>query len=152
MSGRPINRDATFGMVEDMIAQWTASLGADYRPDITGGEGSTHRRGQSGNAKFDAFIEDVLRAGQQAQQRQQAQQQQRRQRPPTAAEQEALARARAAKAARHEMGFRPDEPLSEDVIRERKKQLARQHHPDRGGDPARMAAINNAADVLLEML
>jgi hypothetical protein len=55
-------------------------------------------------------------------------------------------------AARGVMGFAPREPLTEKKIKDRKRMLAMQHHPDRGGTPQRMAAINDAADVLLEEL
>lgn len=54
--------------------------------------------------------------------------------------------------ARNAMGFGPADPLTEDTINQRRRQLARKHHPDRGGSTERMMVINDAADVLLESL
>lgn len=54
--------------------------------------------------------------------------------------------------ARAALGFGPDVPLTESVIKARKKQLAREHHPDFGGSTAMMAMINDAADVLIASL
>jgi hypothetical protein len=54
--------------------------------------------------------------------------------------------------ARNAMGFGPADPLTEDLINQRRRQLARRHHPDRGGSTSRMSTINDAADVLLESL
>src|SRR5262245_36008462 len=51
--------------------------------------------------------------------------------------------------ARHVMGFSHDEPLTEAAIKERKRQLAKRHHPDRGGSDEMMARVNDAADILL---
>lgn len=47
------------------------------------------------------------------------------------------------------LGFAESEPITADMVKERRKVLARKHHPDRGGDPAKMTAINAACDVLL---
>lgn len=55
-------------------------------------------------------------------------------------------------AARRVMGFPPTGRLTEQTIKERKRTLAMKHHPDRGGSVQAMAAINDAADVLLEEL
>jgi hypothetical protein len=52
--------------------------------------------------------------------------------------------------ARQELGFQPREPLVAADVEQRRKQLARKHHPDLGGSVARMASINQAADLLLE--
>lgn len=54
--------------------------------------------------------------------------------------------------ARRALGFGPADLLTEDTIKERRRQLARKHHPDRGGSTARMQAINDACDVLLGSL
>lgn len=42
--------------------------------------------------------------------------------------------------------------VSADEVRARWKELAAQHHPDRGGDPAKMAEINAARDEALREL
>ncbi len=54
--------------------------------------------------------------------------------------------------ARRELGFGPSDPLTEDVIKERRRLLARRHHPDRGGSVKKMQEINDATDVLLASL
>lgn len=149
LAGRPINRDATIGAVESMIAQWTASIGSSYMPDLRGveSEGAAHRRAQSGFPRFDDFVDDVVRAGRATRQRARAPSPEESARAAAAA-----AAAEAAKNARAELGFGVTEVLSEESIRDRRKKLARRHHPDSGGSAAKMAAINNAADVLLAML
>lgn len=49
------------------------------------------------------------------------------------------------------MHFGPDEPLTAQKIKDRKRQLAKICHPDTGtADPAGMAQINEAADALLK--
>ncbi len=42
-----------------------------------------------------------------------------------------------------------EDPVDDAAIRRRYRQLARQHHPDRGGDGARLREINAAMDRLL---
>lgn len=39
---------------------------------------------------------------------------------------------------------------SYDVVKQRYRKLARENHPDHGGDPERMKAINAAFDLLTE--
>lgn len=56
-------------------------------------------------------------------------------------------------AARQIMGFAASEPLTEDIIRKRRAQLAKRFHPDRpGGSTEKMAQVNDAADVLMAAL
>lgn len=47
------------------------------------------------------------------------------------------------------LGFRSDERPSRDDVQRRRRELAAIHHPDAGGDAARMAEINAAADAAL---
>jgi len=54
--------------------------------------------------------------------------------------------------ARRVLGFGPADPLTEDLIKERRRQLARKHHPDKGGSVNRMQAINSATDALIAAL
>jgi hypothetical protein len=55
--------------------------------------------------------------------------------------------------ARIALGFGPSDPLTDDTIKDRRRQLARRHHPDlKGGSSEKMKTINDAADVLLESL
>jgi len=63
---------------------------------------------------------------------------------------EALAQARYL--ARQTMGFAQAEPLTEAIIKDRKRLLAKKHHPDRGGSVQKMALVNDAADILLASL
>jgi hypothetical protein len=51
--------------------------------------------------------------------------------------------------ARKVMGFGPGDPITEDAIKARKRELALKYHPDKGGSATDMAAINDAADTLL---
>jgi hypothetical protein len=51
--------------------------------------------------------------------------------------------------ARQVLGFTPREPLTEEVIKARRRDLALRHHPDRGGSVDAMSKVNDAADTLL---
>lgn len=58
---------------------------------------------------------------------------------------------RAKQRARIVLGFTPTEALSPEVIKERRKEMARAHHPDKaGGSTQKMQEVNAAADCLLE--
>ena len=46
------------------------------------------------------------------------------------------------------LGFAPEAKPSQEDITRAYRRLARQHHPDKGGDPARMAVLNKAYEVL----
>jgi hypothetical protein len=48
------------------------------------------------------------------------------------------------------LGFPPGATPTADEIQRRRRDLALQNHPDRGGSPERMAAINAAADALVD--
>lgn len=51
------------------------------------------------------------------------------------------------------LGFKPDEKITADQVRDRKRDLAKKHHPDLpGGSVEKMAKINAAADELLASL
>ena len=54
--------------------------------------------------------------------------------------------------ARRVMGFRDGEVLTEEQIKDRKRELAKKHHPDRGGKLEVMQRINEAADRLMAEL
>lgn len=54
--------------------------------------------------------------------------------------------------ARMVLGFDNTQPLDEAAIQRRRKELARKHHPDRGGSEERMRRINAAADTLIAAL
>lgn len=97
-------------------------------------------------------------AQQQAQQQQQANDQQRRyqqhyEQPPAPPQIDP-----AVHAARRELGFGPADKLTEELVKDRRRELSRKWHPDLAGTDekkrkvrtVRMMAINNAADVLLE--
>jgi hypothetical protein len=55
-------------------------------------------------------------------------------------------------AARRIMGFKPGQVLTLDQVKKKYRELAMKHHPDRGGDPAKMVAINRANDALTKEL
>lgn len=140
LQGKPINRDATLGAVEDIASQWSG-MGADYRPDMFDGAGEdqANRRAQAGAGAATPWWVEQVRAHRQ--QRQAPPQ------PPPPDPNVVMLRE-----ARQTMGFSPGDALTEERIKDRKKALARKHHPDRGGSVERMSAINAAADVLLESL
>ncbi len=74
-----------------------------------------------------------------------------RQTPPPRVDPEITARRRAQIAARKTLGFDVAETLDRDKIKTRQRELARKHHPDLpGGSTERMAAINAAADLLVQ--
>ncbi len=50
--------------------------------------------------------------------------------------------------ARIVMGFTPGQALTLEMVQKRRRELARKHHPDRGGSVEKMQAVNAAADVL----
>jgi hypothetical protein len=50
--------------------------------------------------------------------------------------------------ARKLLGFAHDQPITLDMLQKRRRELARQHHPDRGGSVTKMQAVNAACDVL----
>lgn len=54
--------------------------------------------------------------------------------------------------ARMTLHFAPNDPLTQDTVKKRKKRLAELCHPDRGGSAEAMAAVNHAADILLKSL
>ena len=54
------------------------------------------------------------------------------------------------RAAKLLLGFAESQPITADMVKERKKELARRYHPDRpGGSLEKMQEINAAVDVLL---
>lgn len=136
LSGKPINREATLGAAESLYNQWSG-IGADYRPDVRDGESesSAHRRAANGQQR--QSWADAFGNARQA-------------RPQVAPEEEA--RHRAQLAARQVMGFAATQKLTEDDIKDRKRTLAKKHHPDLGGSAQKMAAVNDAADVLMAAL
>ena len=54
--------------------------------------------------------------------------------------------------ARQVLGFPDGMPLTPEMVSQRRKELARKHHPDRGGSLEKMQAVNSAADLLLEAM
>lgn len=71
--------------------------------------------------------------------------------PPVDHDAEALKAKRAR--ARKILGIKPDVHLTAEMVKERKKTLAKKYHPDRpGGSAEKMALINDAADVLMASL
>lgn len=136
MSGKPINVEATLGAVQEVFGQWQG-MAAGYHPDVRGGEreGAAHAR--AGRGQQDASWW-TPRPGQGSAPRQ-----------PGVDQQVLEARRRA----RQIMGFAEGEPLTPEVVKKRHRQLVGRWHPDRpGGSHKKMAAINDAADVLFASL
>lgn len=140
LQGKPINREATIGAVDAFINQWSGGLGAEYYPPVNVGEseGNAHRRAQSGPAQW------WWPGGQRG----------------AAPPPEARHDPQVLLAARRVLGFTAAEVLDADTIKSRRTALAKKYHPDRAGDDAakaqqltaRMAAINQATDLLLQSL
>ena len=145
MAGKPINREATIGAVEEMFAQWAQNIGAGYRPDIRPGEteSSAHRRAQAGQSSHPWWQGFDPWSGQGPAGRPDPHRP-----PPPPVDPEEARQAVACAAARRVMGFTDKEKLDEDMIKRRHRELSKRYHPDRGGSTEKMAAVNNAADVL----
>jgi hypothetical protein len=152
MSGRPINKEATIGAAESFFAQWSGSMGADYRPDMFDGarESTVHQRAQSGPASG-AWYHAIFGGAAGPRTRQHGQ-------PPPPPDQD-VQRARQILTCRQILGFTPTEPLDEDKIKMVHRRLVRKNHPDYKRTPAeraradaKMRDINNARDVLLAAL
>ena len=50
--------------------------------------------------------------------------------------------------ARIVLGFGPSDPITLPILQRRRRDLARRHHPDRGGSVEKMKLVNAAADLL----
>jgi hypothetical protein len=50
------------------------------------------------------------------------------------------------------LGFGPSDRLTVAIVKARHRELARKHHPDRGGSVTRMQEVNAAVDKLLASL
>lgn len=57
-------------------------------------------------------------------------------------------RRQAITAARAALGFSPTETISREQLKTRHRELAKKHHPDRGGSLERMQAVNAAVETL----
>ncbi len=126
LQGKPINVEATIGAADTLIGQ---GIGVGYPPDDPDGNGHARPR----------FVPPWWTAANPSP------------RPPPPPDPRVEAR-RAELAARQVLGFAASEPLTADLIKDRKKRLARRYHPDHGGSDAKMQGINAAADVLMESL
>lgn len=140
VSGRKVNRRVLEDAVGDVAAWWEQYQASRPAPDPNG------PRPSSEQPRWDDPLREAWRRAQDMGARARA----RAQRPPPDPREAQLAEAR--QRARITLGFTPREPLTEAAIKGRQKELARKHHPDRGGSTAKMAAINDAADVLLASL
>lgn len=70
-----------------------------------------------------------------------------RQRPPSE-DPEHVQRMRAVQAARATLGFGPRDAITKEILKARHRELAKRHHPDRGGSLERMKIINSAVDLI----
>ncbi len=132
LAGKPINVDATIGAADTLLGAWAmgGGMGGGYHPDNQAPRGPW----QPGGFPW----QQPPRAP--------------RPRPPPPPDPE-LDRRRAIAAARQVLGFASTEPLTAEVIKDRKRRLAKRYHPDlKGGSVQKMALVNDAADVLLAAL
>jgi hypothetical protein len=133
LSGKPINRDDLLGVAQEVFWTIGGGMAGGYHPPVEP-RGQTNHAGHATNPPWGGW--PWGRVGQQTR------------RPPQAVD----SNIDEIRRARQVMGFAESEPLDEGTVTQRRKTLARKHHPDLGGSLERMAAINNAADVLLANL
>lgn len=139
ISGKPLSGDDLVGAAQEIFGSWAmgGNVAAGYHPDVRPNEreSSAHQRG----TRFDPppnykwWPGNGFRGAPP---------------PPPPPDPDEIARKRA----RQVMGFGPQDHLDEPTIAKRKRELAKQHHPDRGGRPEKMAEINDAADILMASL
>lgn len=122
LQGTPINRNDTLGAVQEIFQQWSGTVGGQWHPPV----------GQPppGSGSRPPWGPPPGMGGRRT-------------------EDPDLERVRAA---RRIMGFAESEPLTEEKISQRKRQLAKKHHPDRGGSAETMTAVNRSADILIAAL
>lgn len=126
INGRRVTRKVWEGALGDVMAAFGASQAPPQQPPP----------GAIPN-QWREFLREQARAA-----NARAQQQQRKTQPPADPAVEERRRARIV------LGFTPSEALTLEMIQKRRRELARKHHPDRGGSVAKMQAVNAAADVL----
>jgi len=127
-SGRRINVEETMTAADALLQQWAANAAA--------GNGAAP---QPGRWVPPNWFPGAGRATQQ---------------PPPPPEDPRVAELAAVRiAARQVLGFAPSDVLTEDIIKDRRRRLAKKYHPDlAGGSVEKMARVNDAADVLLAAL
>lgn len=140
LAGKPLNQHDALGIAQDAFAEW-AGMAGQYRPPI-------NAHGQTAHGSQSPFPPNPFRPhpADHPPWRPNSPP------PPPPVDHQEEARLEAIRQARQALGFAAKEPLTEEVVKDRRKQLARKHHPDRGGSVQRMMTINNAADVLLASL
>lgn len=136
MSGKRVSQDDVMGVAQDLAQQWAGGMGGEYRPPIDARGRTDHEQ----------------RTRQQTPWWQPQPGQGSRQPPPPSDPQREQEIHAARLRARRILGFAANQPLTADDIKQRKRMLAKRNHPDQGGSTAKMAAINDAADVLLAEL
>ena len=145
LSGKPINSEATIKAAEELLNQWVG-MGGGYRPDVGVAAGGRFDWQQIPLRDLNDFAQRFRGASRQA--HGDAHQNRR----PGVAPQVDPAM-QAALAARQVMGFAASERLTQEMVKDRRRLLAKRYHPDvTGGSAARMAQVNDAADVLLKSL
>lgn len=136
-SGKAINEQELMGAAAQVFGSWAmgGGIAGGYHPPVNPGqtEGQAHRATRTIN-------DDIRDAWEQTRAWRD---------PRPAAPDPVLEQLRRA---RQVMGFAESEVLDEVKIRDRKRVLAKKHHPDRGGSAAKMAEINDAADTLMATL
>lgn len=131
LSGKRVNQEDVVGVAQDFAQQWSSGMAGEFRPPIDARGRTDHQQHTRQDPPW-----WQPRPGQGS-----------RQSPPVDPQQEELRVARLR--ARKLMGFTANQAITADDVKSRKRALAKKNHPDQGGSTAKMAAINDAADVLL---
>jgi hypothetical protein len=136
LQGKPINKSDVIGAVQDAFWGIGGGVAAGYHPDLNTNGTTDHRHQHSRFRPPPDFRypDGWIGGGTQA--------------PPSPEQAQHDEERRARKV----MGFAQGQKLTEDIVKDRKKALARKHHPDHGGSLDKMQRINAAADVLLGSL
>lgn len=129
-AGKKIDRDKIAQDLTDAIWESGGSFG-EFRPDI--GDLDWEKMFEQARARVGAARGGGGHHGQQ------------RHPPPPAPDLEAR---RAIQQARATLGFGPTDVISKDMLKARHRELAKRHHPDKGGSLDRMQVINSAVDLI----
>lgn len=137
LSGKRVNEADIMGVAQDVAAQWSG-MADGFRPPIDRNGRTAHGSApQWSPAEWREFLRSQTGGGA------------RQAPPPPPVDQEEEDNRIARLRARQVLGFTASQVLTIADVKGRHRALAKRNHPDRGGSTAKMATINNAADVLL---
>lgn len=130
LRGKKVTDEQVFGGVEDFVDMFSRSSGDPAHDPIAAARARAAdflRRTQGGS----------VHGGQH------------RRPPPPPPRDDAVTKA---ERARLVLGFAPGEKVTAEQVKKRHRELARRHHPDRGGSVAKMQEVNAAVDQILATL